>query len=221
MTHLLAQTYPHLFHIAHADAWPGLRRHGLLSTTALLDLFEVKGKLRSALERQRRPDSVVITHPLHGTATIRDQKPLVEKSLASALVDMTVGQWYRLLNRHVFLWPTEARMHTMLEAAAYRRLPQLVVTLATDEVIQSHRRRILLSRLNSGATRPFACQRGRHTFQTLAHYPLAERIRRCGKAAAVAEVLVKRGIVPLTDAALSAVIWVGGRPTQTVWTRPS
>ncbi len=221
LAHLLAETYPHLFHVAFADAWPSLERHGLLSTSALLGLFEVEAELRAAAERHRRPDSIEITHPLHGRAIIRDQKPLIEKRLAAALVDMTVAEWYESLNEHVFLWPTEARLVTMLQAAAYRDVPQLVVTLDTSAVVASHSPDILLSRINSGATRPFAWPRGRETFQSIGEYPLAERIHRNGKGSAVAEVLVKRGIVPLSGVAISAVMWSGGRPAKSIWSRPS
>jgi hypothetical protein len=47
---LLARFYPRLFHMSHSGSWPSIQQHGLLSTTALLDLFEVKGKERESLE---------------------------------------------------------------------------------------------------------------------------------------------------------------------------
>ena len=217
--HLLVDTYPKLIHIAHVDAWPSLERHGLLCTSRLLDLFEVDPTRREAIERRRRPDSVTVTHPSFGMATIRDQAPLLEKRLERALQGMTLSEWYELLNAHVFLWPTTGRMLTMLGAAAYRDLPQLVVTLDTGDLMRSHEHAILLSRINSGATRPFAWERGRHTFQSLAEYPLDERIQSVGKTRAVAEVLVRSAIKPLTDVAESAVVWKGGQPAETSWRR--
>ena len=39
----LAQRWPRLYHMAEAGSWESVKRHGLLSTTALLDLFEVSG----------------------------------------------------------------------------------------------------------------------------------------------------------------------------------
>lgn len=218
---LLAETYPHLFHVAYVDAWPSLERHGLLCTSSLLDLFEVDATQRVAIELRRRSQAVVISHSTHGTATVRDQKPLLEKRLATALVGMTLSEWYRLLNAHVFLWPTTGRMLTMLQAAAYRDLPQLVVTLDTAGLVGSHASAILLSRLNSGATRPFAWERGPDTFQPLEAYPLEERIRRYGKASAVAEVLVRSSIAPLTDVAVLAEVWSGGKLVRTIWKRPN
>ena len=35
----LCRTYPRLYHMATAGSWPSLRERGLLSTTALLELF--------------------------------------------------------------------------------------------------------------------------------------------------------------------------------------
>jgi hypothetical protein len=35
------ERYPRLWHLADADAWPGIQRHGLLTTSQLLDRFEV------------------------------------------------------------------------------------------------------------------------------------------------------------------------------------
>ncbi len=62
---------------------------GLLSTSGLLDLFEVEGSKREQIESERRPESITITHPKHGTAVIRDQKPMREAAIASCLTDMT------------------------------------------------------------------------------------------------------------------------------------
>jgi Family of unknown function (DUF7002) len=41
-----ANHYPCLYHMAEANIWPSIEKHGLLSTTALLDLFEVNGNRR-------------------------------------------------------------------------------------------------------------------------------------------------------------------------------
>ena len=48
---------------------------------------------RAALTREVRRECVVIEHAEYGAAVIRDQKPINEASLASALVDMTVAAW--------------------------------------------------------------------------------------------------------------------------------
>ena len=52
---LLIELYPRLYHMAHAGSWPMIQRHGLLSTTALLDLFEIGGERRFALRVHAAP----------------------------------------------------------------------------------------------------------------------------------------------------------------------
>jgi len=94
--------YPRLSHMAEDGSWESIKRFGLLSTTALLDLFEIDGSRRTAIESQRRPDSVPIRHCRHGTAVIRDQKPMNDSALIGCLEGMTTSAWYQLLNGKVF-----------------------------------------------------------------------------------------------------------------------
>jgi hypothetical protein len=46
----LASRYPVLFHMAEDGSWESIRERGLLSTSALLDLFEVEAEERFASE---------------------------------------------------------------------------------------------------------------------------------------------------------------------------
>jgi hypothetical protein len=46
----LASRYPVLFHMAEDGSWESIRERGLLSTSALLDLFEVEAEERFAIE---------------------------------------------------------------------------------------------------------------------------------------------------------------------------
>ena len=84
-----AARYPVLFHMAADNSWDSISRYGLLSTSRLLDLFEVDGAQRHSIESAHRPESVEIRHPEHGVATIRDQKPMSEKALLGCLNQMT------------------------------------------------------------------------------------------------------------------------------------
>src|SRR5205085_659323 len=95
---LLADLHPRLYHMASDGSWPSIRRHGLLSTSALLDLFEVVGDEREALESRHRPVTIPIQHPVHGTAWIRDQKPMTENGVRRALcgTNLAPADWYRL-----------------------------------------------------------------------------------------------------------------------------
>lgn len=57
------------------------KKHGLLSASALLDLFGVVREDRKAIEGEQRPEQRLIVHPTYGAAIIHDQKPLQEAKL--------------------------------------------------------------------------------------------------------------------------------------------
>lgn len=88
-TDYIAERWPRLFHMAEGGSWPSIEKHGLRSTSALLDLFEISGDERQRIEDRRRPESVEIHHPVFGTALIRDNKPVNEKVLRRTLDGMS------------------------------------------------------------------------------------------------------------------------------------
>src|ERR1700730_4469935 len=90
--------YPTLYHMTEEANVEGIRKRGLLSTSALLDLYEYSGTAREPIEARRRPSAITIMHPHYGAATIRDNAPLSDKLLARCLTDMSVEDWYRHLN---------------------------------------------------------------------------------------------------------------------------
>ncbi len=147
-----ADRFPRLYHMADENAWPGIQRHGLLSTTALLDLFEISGKHRHALESCHRPASVPIEHRRHGRAIVRDQKPMSEGALRKCLVRMSPRRWYETLNGKVFFWLTAERLTRLLSARAYRKNAHCVLTIETLPLLRKHVDRITLSPINSGST---------------------------------------------------------------------
>lgn len=116
----LVSRYPALFHMAESGSWESIREHGLLSTTALLDLFEVEGQERLAIESARRPEIVQLEHPEYGVALVRDNKPMQEKALERCLHGMTPREWYEHLNWRVFFWVEQKRLLKLLGARAYR-----------------------------------------------------------------------------------------------------
>jgi len=166
----LIKYYPCLYHMAEDGSWPSITRHGLLSTERLVDLFEVPEPQRTMLLSQHRPECVPLTHPRHGHAVIRDQKPLQITKLQQLLTDMTATQWIQLLNSHVFFWLHPDRLATLLNARAYRTRPHVVLTVDTRSLVSAHAARIRLSPINSGATAYLNGQRGSATLQPIAAY---------------------------------------------------
>ncbi|MFC0389708.1 DUF7002 family protein [Muricoccus vinaceus] len=170
----LLRDCPVLYHMAELGSWPSIQRHGLLSTSALLDLFAVSGSRRTAIEARRRPENVAVEHPKLGRAVIRDQKPMDDAGLLRCLQDgLTPEDWYKLLNDRVFMWLTRDRLHRLLTARPYRTLEHDVLELDAAPLVAAHWAQITLSPINSGATKPFPRDRGKDTFLSIADYPYA------------------------------------------------
>jgi hypothetical protein len=201
--------------MAEAGSWPSIHKHGLLSTSALLDLFGVSGVARHAIEGQHRPECVSVLHDLHGAAVIRDQKPMDGRGLVRALQDgLSPEEWYRLLNRKVFFWLTLERLTRLLAARAYRSRRQAVITVVTRTLIDRHARRVLLSPMNSGATKPMPHPRGRNTFVSVPDCPFDEWKRKRGSQGAVAELTVDHSVPDIRDLVVRVDEVGGGEPLR-------
>lgn len=170
LAHLL-QTCPTLFHMAERGAWPSIARHGLLSTTALLDRHGLAGDARKSIESRRRPEGTSLAAAGLPTAIIRDQKPMTDRALLRCLTGgMTPPDWYRLLNGKVFLWLSEARLAKLLAARPYRHAEHDVIEIATAPLLDAYRDAITLSPINSGSTIRKPAPRGPDTFLGLDAY---------------------------------------------------
>lgn len=171
-TECLISRYPTLYHMAEDGSWESIRRHGLLSTSALLDRFEIEDEQRSAIESARRPEIVRIEHPDYGTALVRDNKPMQEKALERCLHGMTPREWYEHLNGRVFFWVDRKRLLKLLGARAYRERPHLVLEVNTAGLLERHAERVSLSPINSGATFALGpAPRGPNTFSRTDDHP--------------------------------------------------
>jgi hypothetical protein len=183
--------------MAHHRALPSIKRFGLLSTSALLDHFQITGEKRMTIERTVRRESVTITHPIHGTAVIRDQKPIMtDRRLEQALGGTaTAAEFHLLLNSKVFFWVHSERLAGLRDAQAYRGAPQLILTLDTQRLVEAYGNQMKLCPMNSGACRPFAHPRSPAIFQSIADYNFEFwRQRRGSPAKAVVECTVESGV---------------------------
>jgi hypothetical protein len=173
----IAERWPRLHHMAEAGSWPSIERHGLLSTSVLLDLFEVEGKEREAIEARRRPESVRITHPEYGEVWIRDNKPINETVLKRTLQGMSLAEWYRTLNARVFFWLTTERLDKLRSAGAYAEHEHDILTLDTAALLDALAEKVELAHLNTGAVHAGAnYPRGAGTFRRIGDYPWKQRL---------------------------------------------
>lgn len=163
--------------MAEVENWDLIQKHGLLSTSALLDLFEYTGKERHDIEAAFRPSSIEITNPRLGRAVIRDQKPMLNDGVVARYLDgLTPSEWYRELNSRVFFWVREKRLERLLGAGLYRERPHMVLVLDTEKLLSRHLHQVTLSPINSGAIFPAGkTRRGPQTFKRFSEYPWTER----------------------------------------------
>ena len=209
---------PSLFHMAERGSWPSIRRHGLLSTSALLDALHVVGAQRRRIERQRRPESVALSHPGFGHAVIRDQKPMDDAGLRRCLQDgVTVEEWYQLLNSQVFFWLTEDRVYRLLTASAYRDLEHDVLEIDARALVERYREAIRLCPMNSGCTKPMPHPRGRGTFKSIEDYPYDRwrRTRRRGER--VVELAVARAVPDVWHYVRRVTVMKGKERLRVLW----
>src|SRR4029077_3253053 len=192
-------------------------RHGLLSTSSLLDLYEIGGSQRDAIESAHRPAAVAIRPPRHGDAVVRDQIPMSDSGLGRALRDgLKPRDWYRILNERVFFWLTEERLNRMLGAAAYREQSHVVIVADSARLVRDCSERIVLSTMNSGCTKPFPHKRGADTFRPLATYPFQER-RRSHRADAVVELAVLGSVPNMQDYVIEVRERKHGSTGSVIW----
>ena len=193
-----------LYHMAEAGTWENIQRHGLLSTVALLRLFDVSEPQRSAIGSRYRGSRVAIRHCDYGCAVIREQTPMPPGKLRLALTDMAPSEWYRLLNGKVFFWSTESRLISFLRARSHRDRPHDVLTVCTRSLVDQYATEITLSPINSGTVRVPTHRRGSNTFQTIAEHSCRTR-REC-----FAELAVEGSVPDMKRHTLSVDRWIGG-----------
>ena len=216
---IFVRTCPTLFHMAERDSWPSIERHGLLSTAALLSLFEHPPQHRDAILGSCRRASVRLHHPRHGTATIRDQRTMSDAVLRRCLDAMTPGEWCRLLNGRVFLWASGARLTRLLQGREYRDRQHEVLHVDTARFFTAYRDQIELSPMNSGAPNRMALpRRGRDSFQPIASYDYAARRAITGShGSSVVEVTVADRIPDIARFVTRVVVMQGDAVADTLF----
>lgn len=216
----LIREYPRLYHMAEEGSWPSISRNGLLSTSALLDLFEVQGENRIAIEERHRPESVALENTAHGTAVVRDQKPMSDSALQKCLTgDLTPADWYRLLNSQVFFWLSRHRLDRLLQARAYRDRRHTILELDTAQLLHDYGDRVVLAPINTGSTIMNPQPRGSDTFQPIERYPYEFWRKKRGRRDAVVELAVHGGVRDVKRFVTRVTEEGGGGAVHLIWER--
>jgi hypothetical protein len=158
-----------VYHMTEAPNWPLIERHGLLSTSRLLDLVAIAGAERIALERRQRTRAATLTNG----AVIRDQAPMPPAALARCLRGgIAPEDWYAELNRRVFFWFDPARLNRQRRACG--AAAQVVLVVDASAMLARHGGCAALTAFNTGNARRKPAPRGRATFVPYADW-LASR----------------------------------------------
>ena len=182
---------PTLYHMAERGAWDGIRQQGLLSTSALLDLYDIKPPLRTEIESRHRRASIEIARDGLPRVVVRDQIPMSDAGLRRALPShISPKEWYELLNKKVFFWLSEKRLHRLTDAKAYRDQEHDVLEVDTRSLINAHRDKIWLCPINSGCTKPVAHPRDKTIFARISDYPYDDWRKRRTRQERVVELAV-------------------------------
>jgi uncharacterized protein DUF7002 len=193
----IIELHPTLFHMAERGTWESIRSRGLLSTSALMDLFQITGSKREEIEaaiRKRRIDLDVGT----GRIVIRDQK-MSDSKLAKCLQDrLTTRDWLLMLNGKVFFWLTEPRLITLMKS--YAKDEHLVLEVDTAELLKRHGARVMLAPMNTGTTSPMGFPRGLKTFLPPDQYPFeAHKKTKGGAKKAIVELTVDYSVPDIAE----------------------
>ena len=158
---------PWLCHVSLATDVASIHKHGLLSTSSLLDLFEVPETDRQLYEREPRSKAVTLVHSLHGRTVLNDQAPLHAGGLSRCLDGMTSEEWCRELNSRVYLRPVRDRSQCIWKTKLTNSLKRLTLVADTREFLAVYEEELAATSINPGYTLRDPTRRGRYTFTPL------------------------------------------------------
>lgn len=209
----LVSTYPLLYHMSAQGSWPSIMKHGLLSTTALLDLFEYKGEQREKIESCRRRKWKILDHSSYGQVKIRDQKPLIRTGLSKALpATMKPEDWYRIVNEMVFFFPCKQKLKVMINT--YKECRNTILVVRSKSLIEAHKRKVYWSPINSGYSKKCPAKRNRSTFILLGQEP---KLKHGEKSKKIVEITIKHHVLDIKKH-VKCVLEVGkGEPPRTIY----
>jgi hypothetical protein len=215
---LLAELNPTLYHMAEDGTWPSIRRRGLLSTQAIVDLYQPDEHLREQILSTVRRDKITLASPAAGEMTIRDQRPA--KFLKDCMNDGVRPQDYLYaLNSRVFFWLRRSRLVRLLNARLYRNSRHTVLHVDTGRLVSSYADRIQLAPYNTGSMHvPTAPPRGPDVFTNLADYPYEDWLAKRGRSGEpVVELTIGYAVPDIAKFVTRVETWADGEPVAVLY----
>ena len=215
----LLKDCPTLYHMAQHGSWPSIYERGLLSTTALLDLYRVGGMSRELIESKRRDRSMLLETPELGRVVIRDQFPMNDSGLLRCLpTHISPMDWYRLLNGKVFFWMTKGRLLRLLNAGTYRSETHDVLEISTRELLERYFEKIWFCPMNSGCTKPIPHPRDENTFLKIPDYPYSHWRAKRPRGERIVEFAIDHGVPDIRKYVTRVVEMKNKNELRTIYT---
>jgi len=215
----LVEDCPTLYHMAKLGSWPSIRERGLLSTSALLDVYQVTGKERTSIEEERRSESVVLERESLPLAVVRDQLPMTDAGLLRCLPKtISPRDWYKILNQKTFFWLTKARLVRLLGAGTYRNEAHDVLEVSTQGLLDNYFDKIWFCPMNSGNTKPVPHPRGEKTFLRIPDYPYSDWRPKRARGERVVEFAIDDGVLDISKYVTRVVEMHGKDELRTIFT---
>jgi hypothetical protein len=189
----LARRHPELYHVTTARSEESIRRHGLLTTCDILELWGVEEPKRTQLMTRLPPKPFPIEHRALGPITLNDNKPLSEAKLANVLDDgLTPAEWLKMLNSRVFFFVGGKPLKNFMNASPERG----VLVVDTLSLVEAYADLVEIAPINTGNTYFNPVRRGRSTFAPLLETDFAvwQRSRPKKSADTIREVTVRASI---------------------------
>ena len=215
----LVKDCPTLYHMAEQGSWPSIYERGLLSTTALLDLYRVTGRVRHLIENERRARSTALESPELPKAVIRDQFPMTDRGLLRCLPNhISPLDWYRLLNNRVFFWLTKSRLFRLLNAGTYRAEVHDVLEISTQGLLDNYFKKIWFCPMNSGCTKPMPHPRDERTFLRIPDYPYSHWRSKRPRGERVVEFAIDHSVPDIRNYVTRVVEMQSNKELRTIYT---
>ena len=221
-TALLTKLYPTLYHMAEDGTWPSIRQRGLLSTQAIVDLYQPSADVRERILSNVRRDKIKLTSAELGEMTIRDQRPA--KFLNDCMKDGISAQDYLdALNGRVFFWLSQSRLNRLLGARLYRNSRHTVLHVDTARLVEAYPGRVQLAPYNTGSMHvPSMPSRGPDVFTDIANYPYEQWLAKRGRRGEpVVELTIGYAIPDIVRFVTKVETWAGGQPIAIVYSDTS
>jgi hypothetical protein len=216
----LAALHPVVYHMAEDGSWPSIRERGLISTQAIVDLYQPDDETCAEILATVRRRKITLTRDGLPDITIRDQLPA--KFLHACMNEGVSPQEYLdALNSRVFFWVSLQRLKTLLHARPYRNLRHTVLHVDTAELLRAYQGRVQLAPYNTGSMHvPNAPKRGPDVFTDLADYPYDDWARRRGRSGdPIVELTIDYAVPGISSYVIRAETWADGLPTELLYAR--